>query len=80
MPLLRDLLPTFSRALPIFPFLLINCINNWYGECGSNSQPEEFTVICDVDVPVIIFSSTGKFFGFFNSGSKAVDEKHAEET
>ncbi|KAG8489215.1 hypothetical protein CXB51_017208 [Gossypium anomalum] len=70
----------FSISLPISPFLLIHCINNWCGEHGSNLQPEEFAVIWDAEVPVIIFSNIGKFFGFFNFSSKAVAEKHAEET
>ncbi|MFQ6658884.1 hypothetical protein Gotur_027976 [Gossypium turneri] len=37
--------------------------------------PKEFVVLCDTKVPVIIFSNTGKLFGFSSSGSKIVAEK-----
>ncbi|PPR83633.1 hypothetical protein GOBAR_AA37082 [Gossypium barbadense] len=36
---------------------------------------EEFAVLCDAEVPVIIFSNAGKLFRFSKSGSKAVAKK-----
>ncbi|KAG8475406.1 hypothetical protein CXB51_032262 [Gossypium anomalum] len=37
--------------------------------------PKEFIVLCDTEVPIIIFSNTSKLFGFSSSGSKTVTKK-----
>ncbi|PPE00283.1 hypothetical protein GOBAR_DD02697 [Gossypium barbadense] len=43
-------------------------------EHGLNPS-KEFAILCDAEVVVIIFSNTGKLFGFSSSGAKAIVEK-----
>ncbi|XP_010472243.1 PREDICTED: MADS-box protein SVP-like [Camelina sativa] len=43
---------------------------------GLFKKAEELSVLCDADVALIIFSSTGKLFEFCNSSMKEVLERH----
>ncbi|KAK2656572.1 hypothetical protein Ddye_009624 [Dipteronia dyeriana] len=43
---------------------------------GLFKKAEELSVLCDADVALIIFSSTGKLFEYSNSGMKEILERH----
>ncbi|KAJ4825347.1 hypothetical protein Tsubulata_002696 [Turnera subulata] len=43
---------------------------------GLFKKAEELSVLCDADVAVIIFSSTGKLFEYSSSSMKAILERH----
>ncbi|KAL1820416.1 hypothetical protein DCAR_0416753 [Daucus carota subsp. sativus] len=44
---------------------------------GIFKKAEELSVLCDADVALIIFSSTGKLFQYSNSSMKGILEKHS---
>ncbi|KAJ9670233.1 hypothetical protein PVL29_026653 [Vitis rotundifolia] len=44
---------------------------------GLFKKAEELSVLCDADVALIIFSSTGKLFEFSSSSMKEILEKHS---
>ncbi|XP_022844349.1 MADS-box protein JOINTLESS-like isoform X2 [Olea europaea var. sylvestris] len=47
---------------------------------GLLKKAKELTVLCDADVALIIFSSTGKLFEFASSSMKDILEKHGLHT
>ncbi|KAL8133923.1 MADS-box protein SVP [Apium graveolens] len=44
---------------------------------GIFKKAEELSVLCDADVALIIFSSTGKLFQYSNTSMKAILERHS---